>query len=217
MASQLKGITQAVGILLLSLLASAASASDFIEDMPQLQPDADRAGAMVWTKPGANRAAYTRVMLEPVTIFISPDSKYKGLSAEELATLSQTFLDTMTKTLEPEVPVVNQAGPGVLYLRVALTNVNVAKKKRGLLGYTPIGFVATTVKDAVAGPSISLQDAVFEVEALDSTTGERLGVVVDKAPETEGDNLSWDSITKTIVFYAERYKARMHNAGRAGS
>jgi hypothetical protein len=217
MASQLKSITQSVGILLLSLLASAASASDFIEDMPQLQPDADRAGAMVWTKPGANRAAYTRVMLEPVTIFISPESKYKGLSAEELATLSQTFLDTMTKTLEPEVPVVNQAGPGVLYLRVALTNVNVAKKKRGLLGYTPIGFVATTVKDAVAGPSISLQDAVFEVEALDSTTGERLGVVVDKAPKTEGDNLSWDSITKTIVFYAERYKARMHNAGRAGS
>ena len=46
---------------------------------------------------------------------------------------------------------VNKAGPGVLYLRAALTNVKVAKKKRGVLGYTPIGFVATSVAHAGIG------------------------------------------------------------------
>ena len=94
-------------------------------------------------------------------------------------------------------------------MRAALSNVKLAKKKRGLPGYTPIGLVATAVADA-AGARISLKDAAVEIEMLDSTTGERLGVLVDKAPTTPGnENLSWDSINRTFAFYAERFKARM--------
>ena len=91
------------------------SASGFITDMPAMEQDADRPGAMIWIKPGVNRADYPRVMIEPVTIFISPDSKYQGINPEDLAVLSHKFIDTMTNTLEPEVPVVNKSGPGVLY------------------------------------------------------------------------------------------------------
>jgi len=94
-------------------------------------------------------------------------------------------------------------------MRAALTNVKLAKKKRGLLGYTPIGLVATAVANA-AGTRISLKDAALEIEMLDSTTGERLGVLVDKAPTTPGgETLSWDSINEVFKFYAERFKTRM--------
>jgi hypothetical protein len=44
------------GILALSTEAFAAS-SQFIDNMPQLNKDPDRAGAMIWQKPGLNRAA----------------------------------------------------------------------------------------------------------------------------------------------------------------
>lgn len=131
----------ATSLLVLSMHQAFAGNSQFIDNMPQLAPDPDRVGAMIWQKPGVNRAAYTRVMFEPMTIFISPDSEYQGLNADELKALADTFREVVTRTLEPEIPVVNQKGEGVLYLRAALTNVKVAKKKRGLLGYTPIGLV----------------------------------------------------------------------------
>ena len=196
-------------VLALGLQQAVAADSGFIDNMPQLTPDPDRAGAMVWQKPDLNRAAYTRVMFEPITIFISPDSEYKGLKADELKAMSDGFQEAITKTLEPDFPVVNQAGPGVLYLRVALTNVKVAKKKRGLLGYTPIGFVVTTA----SGPTILLKDASLEIEALDSASSERLFVLVDPAPKTVGaKELTWDEVNKVFAYYAERFKARMQVA-----
>ena len=201
------------GVLALSLQNAFAAGSEFIEDMPELAQDPDRPGTMIWTKPGVGRAAYTKVMIEPVTVFISPESEYKGLNADDLKTLADGFRETVTKTLEPDLPVVNQGGAGVMYIRAALTNVKVAKKKRGLLGYTPVGFVAGTVKEAAAGPSLSLKDAVLEIETYDPVSGERLGVLVDKAPKAaEEKEMSWDSIDKTLTYYAERFKARMQAA-----
>ena len=79
----------------------------------------------------------------------------------------------------------------------------------GLLGYTPIGVVATAVADA-AGARISLKDAELEIETLNSVTGERLGVLVDKAPVTpEEEKLSWESVGEVFAFYAERFKTRL--------
>ena len=200
------------GLLAMSLHAAIAADSKFIDNMPQLAKDSERAGAMIWTKPGVNRAAYTKVMIEPITIFISPNSEYQDLDANELKALADGFNETLIKTLEPEIAVLNKAGPGVMYMRAALTNVKLAQKKRGLLSYTPIGLVATAVADA-AGARISLKDAAVEIEMLDSTTGERLGVLIDKAPTAPGnETLSWDSINEVFKYYAERFKARTLSA-----
>lgn len=206
--------SMALAVLLLFGTAQQglAAGSDFIESMPDLSADPDRPGAMIWTKPDFDRTQYTRVMIEPVTIFIAADSKYKGLDADELKALADGFVESLTKTLEPEVPVVSQAGPGVLYVRAAITNVHLAKKKRGLLGYTPVGLVVTAAQDA-AGARVSLKDAVLELELIDSTSNERVGVLVDKTPTTaDQKDLSWNSVTSTFDFYANRFKSRLHAA-----
>ncbi len=187
--------------LALCMQQAAADSSGFIEDMPRLTQDPDRAGAMIWQKSGVDRAYYKSVMIEPITIFISPDSEYQGLNADELKAISDGFRAAITKALAPEVPVVTQGGPGVLYVRAAITNVMVTKAKRG--------FFEMTAQDA-AGQHISLKHAVLEIETYDPITGVRLGVLIDKAPETgEDETLSWDSINKTFAYYAERFKLRM--------
>jgi len=201
----------AVGFLALFMQQALAGNAQFIDNPPPLSQDPDRADAMVWQKPDLDRSAYTRVMIEPVTIFISPDSEYQGLDADALKELSMKFQTIVTRTLEPEIPTVNERGPGVVYVRAALTNVKLAKKKRGLLSYTPIGLIVTAATSA-GGADISLKDAVLEVEMLDSVTGERLGVLVDKAPKMPDGDLSWEAIEKTLGFYAERLKSRMEPA-----
>lgn len=191
-----------------------AQNSEFIENPPQLTPDATRPGAMIWVKPGFEPSRYKAVLLEPVTIFISPDSKYKGIDASELLTLASGFRESMINTLEPEIPVVNKPGPGVLLVRSALTDVKLEKKKRGLLGYTPIGIVVVAAQN-LAGKRISLKDAELQFEVLDSQTNERLGVLVDKSPkEAKEKKLSWDGIKATFDVYAQRFKERLRGPGQ---
>lgn len=196
------------GILSLALQGVANAATPFIENMPALSQDPDRAGAMIWQKADFNRSAYTKVMIEPITIFISPDSDYQGMTADDMKALADKFTTTLIQTLEPEIPVVNESGAGVMYIRVALSNVMLAKKSRGLLSFTPIGLVVTAAQSAV-GADISLKNAVLQVEVLDSITGERLGVLTDNAPITADSSLSWDAINQTLAFYADRFKSRM--------
>ncbi len=204
-------------LLALALLAGAPLVfageqfSGFLENYPEMTPDPDRPGAVEWTKPGVDRSQYTMVMLEPLSIIVDPQSEYKGLSSSDVQALAEGFRDAVVPTLEPEIPVVQVAGSGVLYVRAALTGVELKKAKRGVFGYLPMGIVVTAVKDA-AGKRISLQRAALEIEVLDSQTGERVGVIVDRDLSKKGGSkpeLSWKSIEDTLKFYAARFKSRM--------
>ena len=205
MKTTFKNTTLAVA-LFLGVMQSPVMASDFIENMPTLSADPERPEAMVWKKAGFDLSKYDRVMVEPVTIFIDPNSKYKGIKADELKTLSDGFHETLVTTLEPEVAVINEAGEGVLYVRAAIVDLRLEEKRRGLLSFTPVGMVANAMTD-----NFSLKDAKLEIEVYDSVSQERLGVLVNKSPKTEDKSLSWDSIKSVFQFYAERFKSKVHN------
>ena len=125
-------------------------------------------------------------------------------------------MQTLVDELEPTYPVVSKAGPGTMVVRLAITDVKMKKKKRGLLGYTPIGIVVTAAQDA-AGARVSLVDAGIEGELLDALTGERLAVLVDKglkASKDKDEKLSWDDIDQRLRFYAKRFRARLDAANQ---
>jgi hypothetical protein len=203
---------------------AAADYSGFLEDYSNLAPDKDRKGALIFRKPGVDLKSYTKVVIDPVEVWIAPDSKYKGIKPDEVKALADTFRLALVDALEPDYPVVSKPGPGVLGLRLAITNVQMTKKKRGLLGYTPVGFVmAAGVKNI--GKNMSLQDATIEAELLDSQTNKRLGALIDQQSETaekkkagktltklgavqKGDT-SWEEIVSTLKIYAERFRGRL--------
>lgn len=204
----------ALAILFLSagMAMSGQEFSGFLEDYPALEKDADREGALIYRKPGTDLKVYTKIMIDPVEIWYSPKSKYKGINPDDLKILADTFRNAVISALEPAYPVVGKPGPDVLGIRLAITNVSVKKKRRGLLGYTPIGIVAGGVKRlAGVSKSIILQDATIEAELLDSQSNERVGVLIDKLSVTEEmkKKRSWEDIVATLDYYATRFRARM--------
>ena len=185
--------------------------SGFIENYPAFEADVDRKGAQVYRKAGVDLKKYTKVMIDPVEIWISPKSKYKGIDPNDLKAVADTFRAAIVAELEPTYPVVSKPGEGVLVLRIAITDVFTKKKKRGLLGYTPVGIVTKGVKDLTVGPAISLADAVIEAELIDSQTNERIGALIDRqsASMKKKKDTSWEKIQSTLKFYAKRFRGRM--------
>jgi hypothetical protein len=108
---------------------------------------------------------------------------------------------------------VSKPGACVLGLRLAITNVHAKKKKRGLLGYTPVGIVATAAKRSIKGQSIDLVNATIEAEMLDTESNERLGALVDSGPHSPEDKKekkkSWEEVEAVLKFYAKRFRERM--------
>ena len=192
--------------------------SGFLENYPAFESDMDRKGAMVYRKAGVDLKKYTKIIIDPVEIWIAPESKYKGIKPDDLKVLADTFRQAIVNALEPTYPVVNTPGPDVLGIRIAITNVYITKKKRGLMGYTPAGLVISTAVKAI-GDNMSLQEAVIEAELLDSQSNERLGALMDQQSKTAKKKLgvgatkkgktSWEEIEETLKFYAQRFRTRM--------
>ncbi len=212
------GRTSIVAMVLLILVmsgavwaAGGAGHSGFLEDYPQFEPDTERKGAMIYRKPGVDVKAYTKILIDPIEIWVAPDSKYKGIKPDEMKALSDAFRQALVDALEPEYPVVSKPGPGVLGIRLAITNVHLTKKKRGLLGYTPVGLVVTTGM-SMAGKNIHLHNATIEAELLDAQTNERLSALIDSRPDVEAkakEKISWEGIESTLKYYATRLRQRL--------
>jgi len=168
-----------VAMLLNFNIATAASQSGFIENMPVLKDRAGVPGMKTWEKDGLKISAYTRFLIKPITLFISPRSEYKGFDADDMKTISDGLRKTLTTALEPDFPVVDEPGGGVMAERIAITNLQLKKKEKGLFSYTPIGFVAGAATSS-AGDNVSLLAATLEWELLDGVSGERLVVLVDR-------------------------------------
>jgi hypothetical protein len=205
----------AVSFLACSAWAESMATSKFISGNPQYEADKDIPGAIIYRKPGVDISMYTKVLIDPIEIWISEDTDYKGLDPDEAKSITDTLRQALKDELEPDYPVVNEPGPGVLGIRIAITNVGMKKKKRGLLGYTPVGLVLTTAGD-LAGLRMELASAVIEAEALDGESHEQLAALIDPFRQDEEEDVSWENVRKHLSFYAKRLRTRLLEGAKTG-
>jgi hypothetical protein len=201
------------GLFVLTLATAAAlpPQSGFLDSYPTLQPDTKHPGSFIYIVPGGSLKGFTKVQIDPILVWYSKDSTYQGIDPNELSAVTENLRKALVKNLEPKYPVVDADGPNVLRLRLAVTNVVAEKKKRGILGYTPVGFVISSAKNAAtAGPNLNISSATLEAELLDSS-GKRLAVVIDPlvGQDVEKENLTWADIGKVLDAAGKRLRARL--------
>lgn len=201
----------AVAILAMAPALAAPPHSGFLDDYPAMQADAQRPNAMSYIAPGRSLKGFDKVAVEPILVWYALESKYKGIDPNELSAVTTSLQAALVNNLEPRYPVVQGSAPGVLQVRLAITNVMAQKKKKGLLSYTPVGLVVGAAKSlATAGPNIDLSAATVEAELLDAS-GERIAVIVE--PLASGDSkkqsLTWEEIAAALDAYGKRLRARL--------
>ncbi len=195
---------------------------DFLTDYSLLEPFADSAADYRYVAPNAFKdlANYQDIMVDQPEIFISPDSKYKGAKPDDLKAIADLMRTSLTTQLEAGgYNIVQSPGPGVLYLRLALADLELIKKKRSILSFTPVGLVVHTVKTGAMknmAKKIRLDYITLELEVTDSTTG---GVLVAGLVSQGGEEgkekkqiVSWEVFEAYLQNLAQRMVCRLNNA-----
>jgi hypothetical protein len=202
-------------ILAMTLFSGVLCASPFIEDMPKLKVSAVDANMQEWTKPGAKGSDYTKLMVTQPQMFLSEENKYKGIQPDQMKLFADRVGMVFTSKMGSVMEIVDKPGPRVLVLNMALTEL-IMKKKRGIMGFTPIGAVAhaaTSQKEyedlQELAKKIVLKDANLEIEMLDGATGDRLAIRVLRfeGKQKGREEKSWEALGLELRTLADRFHA----------
>ena len=193
--------------------------SGFLSDYEQIEPADDLWMNHIYMGPEflSKLAGTTAFMLEQPEIFIADNSKYKGMKPDDMKLLADSMRAILAEALVRDFQIAASPGPNTLLFRMALTNVHLKKKGRGLLGYTPVGFVVSSAKKSMMNDfvdNILLTEVVWEVEMLDSQTGKQFGAVIASLGDKDSKKefTSWDELILTLEVGAERFLCRIQNA-----
>ena len=191
--------------------------SGFMTDYSQLKKVDDSISDYRYVADGAldKVAQYNAVMVDQPEIFIAADSPYGGAKPKHLDALAEAIRAGVIAALSEDYTIVDKPGPDVMYIRAALTNLRLTKKKKSVLGYTPIGLVGGAVVGAATSDlakKANLQDVVLEAEVYDSMTEERLVALIDKRGEGREAPASWEELEDAMLRYGKLVHCRLSNA-----
>lgn len=210
--------TLALTSLLLSPVAIAQEMpqSGFMEDYSILQKVEDGSADYRYMAEGALErvAKYQAIMVDQPEIFIAADSPYRGAKPKHLASLADAFRSGAAAAIAEDYFVVDKAGEDVLYASMAISNLYLTKKKRRLIGYTPVGLVGGAVIGAAQSDiakKADLRRAVIEFEIRDSVTGELIVALID-IRGGEDSPATWEELEAAATAYGRIAACRLTNA-----
>ncbi len=191
--------------------------SGFMTDYTQLVKVTDGSADYRYLSPGGldKVAQYNAVMIDQPEIFIANDSPYRGAKPKQLDAFAESIRAGITSALSKTLYVVNQPGENVLYISIAATNLKLTKRKRGILGYTPAGFVSGAIAGAATSnlaKKANLQGLVFELEGFDSVSGERIIAIIDSIGSDAQSPATWEELEAFMATYGRLMQCRFDNA-----
>jgi Protein of unknown function (DUF3313) len=214
-----------LAVCVLTLAGGAAFAeSGFLADYSQLKPVTGPAGTdLVYVAPdGFTRiASYKSVLIDWPEVHFSADSEYRGMKPQDITEIATIMRATLKSRIEEggRYTVVAKPDEDVLYVRAALTELYLKKKKRGALGYTPVGAVVKLGSDALKQTleKLDIIEMALEAEFADSESGEVLAAVViergaRKAQGQKEQRMDVAAFRATVHEYGDRLRCRLDNA-----
>ncbi len=187
-------------------------------DYSLMKPPAEGSGQkamLVYTDMNANFTSYSKIMIAPVTYWAADDSK---VSAADQQTLCNYAFNTFTTDLGKNFTVVDQPGPGVLKLSIALTDATAATPGlRSISVVIPQARVLSAIKMAGTGTYAFVGSAQGAAKLNDSVSGQLLAAWADKrvggTSITNVDVFQWGDAENAINYWAKGLDERLVTLG----
>jgi hypothetical protein len=212
------------GICVLMLLCSCAATSKsrtvtksgFLGDYGQLKVGKEDQAQLVYVDSTADFKTYTKILMDPIKVYTSDkDSNLKKLSKEELQTLVNYLDATIRENLKKDYSFVDAPGPGVMRLRVAITDAEDSNVPLDTISsILPIGMALNMIQVGITGKSSFVGEAGVEAEMLDSQSNKRLMAAVDRRVGSkytgQFDKFNeWHAVTDSYDYWAQRMQTSL--------
>lgn len=169
-----------------TMQARSTQNSGFLVDYSMLKAGGEGQALLRYENPAADFKGYNKILIEPVQVFAAPKSKLAKTDRKDIQALVNYLHATVQEQLKADYTLVQQNGPGVMRVRIALTEANGSKLVMDTLtSIIPIGMAVSAVKRVAVGTPSSVGSARVEMEIVDSQTGERLVAAVDERAGTK--------------------------------
>lgn len=151
----------------------------FLTDYARLKPTPWGEGIQCWSEPKLNAANYSKVLVSRIVVSLAPPKdkdKEVTIDPSDLKTLTDYFHSALIKNLKPVMQVVDQPGPGVVVMRIALTDLVPTEVKDSIAGtLIPYAFVleagSGTATGRPAGSTPYMGETGMEMQFRDGVTG----------------------------------------------
>ena len=191
----------------------------FLSDYSKLQarPLPNNAGTdLLYVAPATfeRLGKYDAIMVDEPEILISSTSDYLGAKPTDLQAVA-TFVrsDIIAAMKAGGYGVVDTVGPSVLYLRIAVTDLSLKKKKRVLLSYTPVGAILHVGVNAFQDmmQKYDIMGATIQGQMTDSSSNEVLAEFVFLRGNN-GGRMEFKQLDAGVKNFASRLRCRLDNA-----
>ena len=198
--------------------AGSRPVSGFLGDYSSLAPDPKNGDLLLYEKDRSAMKKYDKFIINPITIYLLPEARDRGIDPDDLERLAKYFHDAVADELTKSgrYQVVTTPGPDVLELNVAITNVEPTGKGKNaaVAGASAAASAATVPGIGLAVPRLSVGRVSIEGEMLDSTSGERLvAFVTGKAGRRWFSGLrgfkKWADIEAAFRAWAKNFRERV--------
>jgi hypothetical protein len=150
-------------------------------DYSLLQPGAPGSGQeamLAYINPSVSWSSYNKIIIEPVTYWADSDSK---LSSNEQQVLCDYFYNVLVTDFGKNFTIVNDPGPGVAKLTVALTDASSATPVlRTISVIVPQAHALNLIKAGLTGTYAFVGSATGEAKLTDSVSGQLLAAWADQ-------------------------------------
>lgn len=195
--------------------ARKTTTTTFLPDYSMLKPGGDGKALLVYINPKADFKAYNAIWMDPVQLYASGKHEMEKLSPEDHQRILNYADAAMREQLSKDYTMVDAPGPGVMHLRIAITEAEDSNVTLDTIStIIPIGLAASALGELATGQWAFTGSVGVEAEMLDSVSGEQLFAAVDRRT---GGKISgkfdkfndWRAVKDAFDFWAKKMRERL--------
>jgi len=174
-------------------------------DCAQLTPGGKHQADLRYVNPAAQWTQYNKILLDPVTFWAGDSTP---ISASDQQMLVNYFFQQLKAKLGQKFAIVNQPGPGVMKLDVAITDADTATPVlRSISMIVPQAHMLANLENLATGSFPFVGAAQAEAKVTDSVSGQILAMAVDKriggGEFTTGFQWQWGDAEDAVNAWAD--------------
>jgi hypothetical protein len=185
--------------------------SGFLSDYSRLSAVEGTSGTYRYIDRNANLRPYTKVLIDPVQVILAPGVDASQVNTDTMKRVAEATRMEFVGALLSGYQVVNQPGPDVLRVRLAITGIQPVKPELGATDFIPIKAIYNVARDA-SGNAQQVAEISAEAEVLDPA-GRVVGQAVStrKSDKTlpQGEKITWKDLQVIVAVWGKNFRQNL--------